>query len=330
MFILKRRVIYYTKEMFKALEILLFSCFVVLLIILLKYKPVFKVELNGEQIGYVTNKDKMEETINQYLNNREENIAFVVAKNLPTYEFKFIKNNIKTNEEEILLAVQNQTTITYHSFAIKLDGEIKEKVKTMDEAEAVVNQIKEEFQMDLELDITIEEIYSSDNPNEEFVETQIAKADIGDVITNKIEEQKVAERLARAESEIDGILLSKPLKTGTISSRFGERSSIRSGSHTGLDIAAHYGTEIRPISEGTVTYAGTKGSYGKLIIISHGNGIESYYGHCSAIYVKVGQKVDIDTVIGAVGSTGNSTGNHLHLEIRKNGTPLNPQKYLYK
>ena len=71
-------------------------------------------------------------------------------------------------------------------------------------------------------------------------------------------------------------------------------------------------------------------SYGKLIKISHGNGVETWYAHCSSLYGTVGQQVNAGEVIAAVGSTGNSTGNHLHLEIRVNGKTLNPQKYLYK
>ena len=117
--------------------------------------------------------------------------------------------------------------------------------------------------------------------------------------------------------------------SGSITSRFGARGGSRSSVHTGLDISAPSGTGIRAISAGTVSYAGYRGSYGNLIIIDHGNGVQSYYAHCSALYVAAGQSVDSSTTIGAVGSTGNSTGPHLHLEIRINGSPVNPQNYLY-
>lgn len=168
------------------------------------------------------------------------------------------------------------------------------------------------------------------NPNDDTVEEGVATANLDGIVATKVEEIKTAEKIANSESELKGIYLSRPLKSGTISSRFGARSSIRSGAHTGLDIATAYGTPIKPIAEGKVTFAGTNGSYGKLVIISHGNGVESYYGHCSSIYVEVGQEVDTNTTIAAVGSTGNSTGNHLHLEIRIDGVAQNPQKYLYK
>ena len=106
--------------------------------------------------------------------------------------------------------------------------------------------------------------------------------------------------------------------------------SIRSSGHSGLDIAAPKGTKIKVAASGTVTFSGYSGGYGNVVKVSHGNGIMTYYAHCSALYVKKGQTVTAGDVIAAVGSTGNSTGNHLHFEVVKNGVSLNPQYYLYK
>ena len=142
--------------------------------LLIKYKPDFQVELTGEQIGYVTNKDTLDETIQEYLESKEGNIAFITIDQLPTYQFKFIKKEIETNEEQILLAIKDKSSITYRSYAIKLDGQLQDQVKTMEEAEEVVNQIKEAYQQDLELDLTIEELYTESNPNESFVEAEVA------------------------------------------------------------------------------------------------------------------------------------------------------------
>ena len=122
-----------------------------------------------------------------------------------------------------------------------------------------------------------------------------------------------------------GIALAQPV-SGTITSRFGRRSS---GMHTGLDIAASAGTPIKAASAGTVIQAGYKGSYGNLVVVAHTDSIQTYYAHCSRLYVNVGETVNQGEVIAAVGSTGNSTGPHLHLEIRVNGNARNPQSYLY-
>ena len=125
-----------------------------------------------------------------------------------------------------------------------------------------------------------------------------------------------------------GITLIKPI-SGTITSKFGAGSSIRRSSHTGLDISAPKGTAIKAAASGTVTFSGYKGSYGNMIVISHGNGVQTYYAHCSALYLSAGASVSQGQVIAAVGSTGNSTGPHLHLEVRVNGVAYNPQNYLY-
>jgi murein DD-endopeptidase MepM/ murein hydrolase activator NlpD len=132
-------------------------------------------------------------------------------------------------------------------------------------------------------------------------------------------------------SNINGVVLSTAPVSGRISSRYGVNESIRNHTHKGLDIAAPNGTSIVAAADGVVTYAQyNSGGYGNLVKISHGNGVETYYAHCSKLYVSVGQTVSAGDTIAAVGSTGNSTGNHLHFEIRKNGTQINPQKYLYK
>ena len=125
-----------------------------------------------------------------------------------------------------------------------------------------------------------------------------------------------------------GIALIRPV-SGTITSRFGVGSRIRRSSHTGLDIATSTGTPIAAAASGTVTFSGYKGSYGNMLVISHGNGVQTYYGHCSKLYVSAGTQVSQGQIIGAVGSTGNSTGPHLHLEVRVNGVAYNPQNYVY-
>ena len=115
--------------------------------------------------------------------------------------------------------------------------------------------------------------------------------------------------------------------SGTLTSNYGSRWG---SFHRGLDIAAPAGTPIYAAASGTVTYSGyNQGGFGKLIIIDHNNGYQTYYAHCSSLYVQVGQKVSKGQNIAGVGSTGNSTGNHVHFEIRSNGTPINPYDYVY-
>ncbi len=116
---------------------------------------------------------------------------------------------------------------------------------------------------------------------------------------------------------------------GRINSSFGWRSIFGSYSyHSGIDIKASYGQAIKAADGGTVTFAGYKGSYGNLVIIDHGNGKQTYYGHNSSLKVKAGDKVYQGQPIAGAGSTGRSTGNHCHFEVKINGTSVNPMAYL--
>ena len=112
---------------------------------------------------------------------------------------------------------------------------------------------------------------------------------------------------------------------GGISSRFGYRHG---DFHTGMDIDGSTGDSIRAAEGGTVIDAGWAGSYGNLIKIDHGSGVQTWYAHLSRITCSVGDRVDQGETIGREGSTGNSTGSHLHFEVRINGSPVNPAKYL--
>ena len=113
--------------------------------------------------------------------------------------------------------------------------------------------------------------------------------------------------------------------SGRLTSTFGQRWG---RFHAGIDLAGPVGTPIYAADGGTVVEAGWHGGYGYLVRINHGNGFETYYAHLSKVYVSVGQKVAKGEQIAAMGSTGNSTGSHLHFEIRLNGEAKNPYNYL--
>jgi murein DD-endopeptidase MepM/ murein hydrolase activator NlpD len=119
---------------------------------------------------------------------------------------------------------------------------------------------------------------------------------------------------------------------GRISSRFGMRFHPilrRRKMHTGDDLAARYGAPIKAAHNGRVLWSGWKKAYGNTIIIDNGNGVTTLYGHASKLGVRPGQPIKRGEYIGNVGSTGWSTGPHLHFEVRKNGKPINPTPYLH-
>jgi murein DD-endopeptidase MepM/ murein hydrolase activator NlpD len=98
--------------------------------------------------------------------------------------------------------------------------------------------------------------------------------------------------------------------------------------HEGIDIGCAYGTPNRAAAAGTVIYAGWLGGYGNLVVVDHGNGLATAYAHASSILVSVGQSVAQGQTVSLVGSTGNSSGPHLHFEVRVNGVAVDPLPYL--
>ena len=279
----------------------------------------------GEILGNIVDIENFKERIKEeILNKKENNIFDIFLDETPEYEMKLLARTSTTNEKEILEILENKyTTITYRFFEVSLNDETKEYVNTLDEAEQIVEKIKQDFnEEELELDLKITDKYTF-NSNEIKTDTLEVAAS-----TVRAKAQEIKEE-SEAIAIIDGIKLSVLPVSGRITSRYGEISSLRSSTHTGLDIACVSGTDIKVVAPGTVTFAASSGAYGNLIKVDHGNGIETWYGHCSKIYSKVGQIVEAGDVIAAVGSTGRSTGPHLHFEIRINGNTVNPQKYMY-
>lgn len=132
-----------------------------------------------------------------------------------------------------------------------------------------------------------------------------------------------------AKEPLRGVVF--PLMSAPISSDYGPRHHpIRGYSHhhRGIDLAAPLGTPIRAVASGLVVFADPYAGYGKLIVIEHAGGFTSHYGHCHALHVSPGQVVTAGDIIGEVGNTGLSTGPHLHLEIRHQGEPRDPSRYV--
>jgi len=164
-------------------------------------------------------------------------------------------------------------------------------------------------------------------------------------LTNGIYLSKQTERysyiLEKYHNEIKKIPIGSPVG-GYISSPFGTRknpfSSLLTSNaggdgpsfkfHSGIDFAVPIGTEVKSTADGKVIFAGRKGGYGNAIIVRHKNGLATLYGHLSKILVKPNEEVEAGDVIAKSGNTGNSTGPHVHYEVRKNNRPINPRSYI--
>lgn len=316
----------------KFISLIVIGIVIISAAIVLIYKPIYKVTVNGEKIGYCEDKESLQNKINDYMENGAEgqkNVAFVQIDDMPEYQMCLLKKGIKTNDDEIFNTIK-ETGITYYRYyAIADDDKEKIYLSTFDEAESAIKELKKKESQNSS-DLTIVEKYEIELPSLSTEEDAIAKlyekkkVVVTTTYPNSSSSGFSTNRGITSKKVNLGISLVRPV-SGVLTSRYGYRWG---RTHTGVDIGASTGTNIKAAAGGTVIFSGWKGSLGKLVVISHGNGIQTYYGHCSSLSVSSGQTVSAGQVIAKVGSTGRSTGSHLHFEIRVNGSAINPQSYI--
>ena len=339
-----KKVLIHTKRSMKIMILLSVAAILIASAVIFFYKTTYAVTINGVEVGYTQNKSALQKRINEYMENgdgSEDHVAYIQIQDMPDYEMCLLKRDVETNDDEIFEKLKAEGVKYYRYYAIVENQEEKLYVGTFEEAEGIVNTLKDRNSGNSEsLSITEKyepEIKELTNTDEAIDRLYVAATSRGYYSrkgsTSSAKRYSssgsvnTATTTAGGKANI-GISLIKPVN-GILSSTFGARSRIRSSVHTGLDIATSKGTPIKAAASGTVTFAGWKGSYGNLLVISHGNGVQTYYGHCSALYVSAGAQVSQGQKVAAVGSTGNSTGPHLHLEVRVNGVAYNPQNYVY-
>lgn len=320
---------------------MLIGFFIITAIILIKYKPIYKVSMSGQKLGYSNSKEDIYTYIDEILDNDAENVAFVILEEEPEFNLQLANRNIKPTNEAIKEEIESEVEIQYTSYAITYNKKNIAYVSNNEKAEEIIEELKKKYNKKYTNNLGILQVYSENYEEIEAIDEKEAKTKVA----STIKEQKRKDTTVRVaktntnktasvqkESSANGVVFSVRPVSGTITSRFGYRNSpggVGSTNHKGIDIATSMGTSIMACASGTVKFAGYKGSYGNLVIISHGNGVETYYAHCSKLYVSSGQSVNAGDVIAAVGKTGSATGPHLHLEVHINGSIVNPQKYLY-
>ena len=333
-----KQILVFARKSMKLTILIAVSIFLIICGVALFFKPIYAVTINGEAVGYSSDKSKLQARINKYIESGEggenSNIAFVQVDSMPEYKMCLLKRNIVTNDDEIFDKIKQSGVVYYKYYAIIEGEEEKAYVSDFTQAEEIVTKLKEKDSNNIDK-IAILEMY--DVELKEFAEVE---ATVAALYQQKVVVQPVVKKKVVSTGKVNtstttsnkkvaiNVNLIRPI-SGTITSRFGHVSSRRVSKHTGLDIAAATGTKIKAAAGGTVTFSGYKSSFGYMVVINHGNGVETYYAHCSKLYVSAGQQVNQGQVIAAVGNTGNSTGPHLHLEVRVNGVAYNPQNYVY-
>ncbi len=323
------------RKIIKLILLLILSGFIIVGVVALFYKPTYEVSVNGEIVGYTADKSGLQARINEHISaNEGENVAFVQVDAMPTYKLCLLKKDVTTNDEEIFAKVTDSGTKYYKYYAITDDKKEKVYVSSFEEAEEVVAKLKKKDSANIKK-IGIVEKYDTELKEFTSVEKSVSKLYEKKVVIYKPTYSYTSPSSSnyssgRSGKKVElGMALINPT-SGTITSRYGSNDSVRDHTHAGIDIGAPKGTPIKAAAAGTVTYSGNANDgYGYYVVISHGNGVQTLYAHCSKLLVKKGQKVSQGELIAKVGSTGNSTGNHLHFEVRKNGITYDPQHYTY-
>ena len=294
-----KNIVIYLRASIKLILMLLVGLAIIGFIVFVVYKPMYSVSLNGEFIGYTEDRSRLQKKINDYIKSGDsKTVAFVEIDNLPEYNLCLLQKGLTANDDEIFNKVISSGVPYYKYYAILDNGEEKYYVSTYEEAEAIVQELKNQNSQNKD---SVTYTLKYETQLKEFTDTSTAVASLYKEMPKVKKTKVVTTKKVDYSNTALGIALIEPVG-GTITSRFGRRWG---STHTGLDIATSSGTPIKAASAGTVVYAGYKGSYGKLVIIAHTDSIQTYYAHCSKIYVSVGQTVSQGQTISAVGSTGN-------------------------
>lgn len=300
------------------IEIITFSVVVLLIGVVLTFgiaKFAYNVYVDETYIGKVDSPLKAKEAIRKSLKESEKEVSVYPVLSFP--------ENI-TPEEEIVNAYAAANGVK-RGVALSLDDELIFAANDEQLIFSVINEYmatyKDEKSVDAKIDAKVEIIggYFSDKLFTDKTEARsrllmagkdvLVTRDDGAVLKNGID-----------ENDIWNMPVSAP-----VSSHFGQRWGKM---HNGTDFAADEGDTICAAKGGEVTFSAYNGGYGNLVIIDHGEGMETYYAHMSEILVKKGDKVKRGEVIGKVGNTGNSTGPHLHFEVRVDNIAQNPMDFM--
>ncbi len=255
--------------------------------------------------------------------NHDMTVREILEANAPMEESDILQigQELNLNVPELPINILTVEEIEYTK-SIPFETETK-KTDTLYTNQTKVSQEGQKGEM-----LIVAKVYKRNGVenNRETISETITKQPVKKIVlqgTKKPVKNSTSSRSGSSSTSSSGTL-SWPV-SGRISSRFGSRWGRQ---HNGLDIATKKGTPVYAAASGTVSFSGYQGSFGNLVKIKHGGGLETYYAHLNSRAVSSGQSVKRGQLIGYVGSTGRSTGPHLHFEVRVNGTPKNPLNYL--
>lgn len=224
-----------------------------------------------------------------------------------------------------------------NSLVTEKNGEIQDMKARQENNDEAVKEYVDKYKEITEKYISAKTNRSGDRSDQGFAEDLSELRDLlGKVSETGSNADTNMDSLKETEGKLQSYLDAMPTQwpiQGKITSKFGDRQDpllYGTAFHSGYDIAAQYNDPVKAAGSGEVTFAQYSGNYGNCVIIDHGYGIASVYGHNSSILVKVGQKVNKGDTIAKAGSTGRSTGPHVHFEVRIDDKPVDPGSFLGK
>lgn len=326
------------KKVFNTIKFVLFTLLSLVLVfgavivtILNTYKPVVKAYIDKNFIGYFSTEQHFDEVYNELVSEKQnvDSDVKVYLESEPTFETSYVRESL-LETQDIYSNLRSQVRTEYTIYNLLVNEEKKMTFSSKDEVNKYAEQLKEQVpKLNVKIspekiaelgDITnieqankiAEEIISKNKPKKPATTNNNWKWNYGNVSTNM-------NQVSLSEGGV------WPTVTRYISSYYGWRWGTI---HTGTDIAGKYADPIYAYKSGTVTYSGWANSYGYIVKINHGNGLSTWYAHNSKLLVKAGQNVSQGETIALMGSTGFSTGNHLHFEVRINGVHVNSYPYI--
>lgn len=316
------------KFMFVTIIVLVLTCSAAIITVLNTYKPAVKVYIEDKFVGYFSSEQQFSEVYSELVSEKQQDgiDVKVYLESEPNFETSYIKDSV-LEEQNVYTNLRAFLKTEYTTYDVAVNNEKEMTFATQDEALKYVNELKDEIK-----DIDVEIIEEKNEELEDITSTQRA-----DNILQEIVDRNKPVEIPNAsiyDSDIPSTQTNDSFKNNGIwptdarylTSYYGWRWGTL---HTGTDIAGALGTPIYAYKDGTVVYSGWASSYGYLVKIDHGNGYQTWYAHCSSLLVNTGDTVTQGQKIALMGSTGFSTGSHLHFEVRINGVHVNSLPYIY-
>jgi len=295
-------------------------------------------------MGLVSDKDKFEKDIKDTLEDVHEPVVSATLSEKPRYSLRLVdKEDIDVDDDYVFAKIEEKIEKKYRYYNLKEDDKLLAKVSTKEEKDKLIEELKKDKNVK---DIKVEEEETKENYIISYEEAKQLAFSTAENIENDKKEKDAKTKIEKRNTNI----IKNIRKGGTVSTSSSSNASAMLGSlsfrrplnssrisagylgypgHRGIDFPSPQGTPVMAAETGTVTTVlYSNKSYGNRVIIDHGNGISTLYGHNSTISVSLGQRVSKGQTIAGVGSTGRSTGNHVHFEIRINGKPINPTSYV--